>query len=94
VEAEGVWKSGVLVASKLEVKGTATTGKVEMEAVIQQFTSLADFVVRGQRCDASGAALSGVSVSALKVGTKVHLKGIKDGDWLRVTELEIETGDD
>jgi hypothetical protein len=51
-------------------------------------------VVRGQRCDASGAALSGVSVSALKVGTKVHLKGIKDGDWLRVTELDIETGDD
>jgi hypothetical protein len=94
VEAEGVWKSGVLVASKLEIKGTATTGKVEMEAVIQQFTSRADFVVRGQRCDASGAVLSGAAVSALKVGAKVHLKGVKDGDWLRVTELAIETDDD
>jgi Domain of unknown function (DUF5666) len=94
VEAEGVWKSGVLVASKLEIKGTATAGKVEVEAVIEQFTSLADFVVRGQRCDASGAALAGVSVSALKLGAKVHLKGVKDGDWLRVTELEIEIDDD
>ena len=57
--------------------------------MIEQFTSLADFVVRGQRCDASGAAITQGKASDLKVGVKVKVEGTKAGDVLQVSRLEI-----
>jgi Domain of unknown function (DUF5666) len=86
VEAEGSWNAGVLAARKIEVKSTQELQEVEIEGLIEQFVSVADFTVRGQRCDASGLT----KVNTLRVGTKVHLHGLKTGDVVRVTELEIE----
>ena len=92
LEVEGVWQARLLKATSVELQNAQTLQQVEIEADIDQFTSLADFVVRGQRCDASGAGLSSATVAALKVGVRVSLHGIKDGAVLRVTELEIEAG--
>lgn len=93
VEVYGRWQAGVLKATKVELENEDGLHAVEIEARIEQFTSLADFVLRGQRCDASSARLSHGTAADLKVGLKVKVKGVKaGGDVLIVTELEL--GDD
>jgi hypothetical protein len=91
VEVEGAWQAGVLKAVNVEYNDEQVLLEVEIDAPIEQFTSIADFVVRGQRCNASAVTRIGNgTVSDLKVGTRVHLKGSKAGDVLIVTELEID----
>lgn len=90
LEVHGTWQSGVLKAAKVKIEDQQALEQVEIEARIEQFTSRADFVVRMQRCDATGATISPSTVAALKVGVKVKLKGSKAGDVLMVTELEID----
>jgi hypothetical protein len=91
IEVEGTWNAGVLIASKVEVKTELQTQEVEIEATIEQFTSVADFVVRGQRCDASGLTrVENGRLTDLKLGTKVSLHGLKSGDVVRVIELKIK----
>jgi hypothetical protein len=89
IEVEGTWQGKVLKAASLEVESEQKLDDAEIEARIEQFTSLANFVVRGQRCNASAAKITKGKVSDLKVGVKVKLKGTKAGDVLMVTELEI-----
>lgn len=89
VEVYGRWQGGVLKATKVELESEMSLNDVEIEATIQEFTSVANFVVRGQRCDASGLTLSAPTLAGLQVGAKVHLKGVKAGEVLMVTELEL-----
>ena len=91
VEVYGSWQSGVLKANKVELEDQEALHAVEIEAPIEQFTSLANFVVRGQRCNASGITEIGHGTLAdLKVGVKIKVKGAKDGsDVLIVAELEL-----
>lgn len=91
IEVSGTWQaSGVLLATTLEVSGPAKAQSVELEARIEQYTSLANFVVRGQRCDGTGATITGGTTSQLRAGVKVSVKGVKNGDVLRVSAIEIE----
>jgi hypothetical protein len=91
VEVQGNWSNGILVATKVSVRSASESQEVEMDAVIEEFTSVANFVVRGQRCDASATTrIEGGPISQLKVGSRVHLEGVKNGDVVRVTELEIK----
>lgn len=91
VEVYGSWQSGLLKATKVELEDEQTLHAVEIEARVEQFTSLGNFVVRGQRCDARQATLSHGTAADLKVGVKVKVKGAKDGsDVLMVAELEFE----
>ncbi len=91
VEIEGTWNAGILVARRVEIKSAEQSQEVEITAPIEQFTSVSNFVVRGQRCDASGLTRVGNgSLSSLRVGVRVHLHGLKNADVVRVTELEIE----
>lgn len=89
VEVHGTWQAGLLKAGKVEAESEQILAQVEIEAPIEQFTSLADFVVRGQRCDASQATISHGTAADVKVGVKVHIKGIKAGDVLMVNDLEL-----
>lgn len=91
VEVYGAWVGGVLKATKVELEDDQSTGTVEIKAAIQQFTSLADFVMQGQHCNATGATLSSTTTSALlRVGAIFEVKGVKNGDWLQVTEMELD----
>jgi Domain of unknown function (DUF5666) len=91
IEVEGTWNAGVLVATKAEVKSTAQIQEVEIEGKIDQFTSVSNFIVRGQRCDASGLTKVGNgTLGSLTVGKRVQLHGVKNGDVVKVTELEIK----
>lgn len=90
VEVYGSWVGSILKATKLERENEQNLDQAEIEARIEQFTSLSNFVVRGQRCDASSAVIRKGQVSGLKVGVKVKLTGTKTGDVLRVNTLEID----
>lgn len=92
VEVYGSWQAdGVLKATEVEYEDEQSLHEVEIEAYIEQFTSLADFVVRGQRCDATGAKISHGTAADLKVGLKVKVQGVKSGgDVLIVIELELD----
>ena len=91
VEVYGSWVGGVLKATKVELEDDQRTNTVEIKAAFQQFTSLADFVMQGQRCDATGVMLSSATTSALfRAGAIFEVKGVKKGDWLQVTEMELD----
>jgi hypothetical protein len=91
VEVYGAWQAGVLKASKVELESEQSLHEVEIGARIEQFVSLANFVVRGQRCDATHATISNGTAADLRVGVKVEVKGTKaGGDVLLVTTLEID----
>jgi len=90
VEVYGSWQSGVLKATEVELQDAQTLHSVEITAHIEQYTSLANFVVRGQRCDATNATISHGKAADLGVGVKVKVKGANaGGDVLVVTELDI-----
>ena len=90
LEVDGIWQGRVLKAAKVELEDSSLEPAFEIEAAIDAYTSLGDFVVRGQRCDATLATISHGTAADLRVGVKVHLKGNLSGNVLVVTELELE----
>lgn len=90
VEVYGRWQSGVLKAREVEFEDEQTLHEVEITAVIEAFTSLADFVVRGQRCNATSAIISHGTAADVRLGVSVKVQGTKNGDVLMVTVLELE----
>jgi hypothetical protein len=91
IEVEGTWQGKILKAALFEVESEQKLDEAEIEAKIEQYTSLANFVVRGQRCNASSAVFSKGVAADLKVGVKVKLKGTKAGDVLMVATLEFSS---
>ncbi len=91
IEVEGNWQGRVLKAVVFGVESDQKLDEAEIEAKIEQFTNLSNFVVRGQRCNASSATISKGTVADLKVGVKVKLHGTKAGDVLMVTTLEFSS---
>ena len=91
-EAKGSWNGNVLVAQRVELKSQAQLQQVELIGNISNFISTADFVVRGLRCDASQLKfVENGKLSDLKDTVRVHLSGINQGNFIKVTELEIVT---
>ncbi|HEY5581699.1 MAG TPA: DUF5666 domain-containing protein, partial [Rhodoferax sp.] len=93
LEVKGSWQAGALMATEVELEDAQTLRTVEIEGVIDAFTRLADFVVRGQRCDATAASMSLGTAAKLAKDVKVKLKGTLAGDVVLVTELEIVVDD-
>lgn len=90
VEVQCAWQAGLLVASRVEVGEEKALLSVQISGSIEQFTSLANFVVRGQRCDATGVTLVGNgSLTDLKLGTSVKLTGTKAGNVVKVLTLTL-----
>lgn len=89
IEVHGTVQGQLLKATALVFESELKLDGAEIEGLIEKFTSLANFVVRGQRCDATGAAITKGRATDLKVGVKVKVEGTKAGDVLMVTSLEI-----
>lgn len=90
LEVHGVWRSGILVASTIQIAPSGNGTEVEIDSTITQFNSLADFVLRGQHCNAVGLLVIGNgTASDLKVGLRIHIHGKLAGNIVTVTELEI-----
>ncbi len=90
IEVRGTVQGQLLKATAVVFESEQKLDEAEIEGQIEQFTSLANFVVRGQRCDATGATIAKGKTGDLKVGVKVKVNGTKAGDVLLVTSLEID----
>lgn len=91
VEVYGSWQGNVLKATKVELENAATSGTVEIKAPFQSFTSVSDYVMQGQHCDATGVVLSQSTTAALyKAGAVFKVKGTKNGDSLKVSSMELD----
>lgn len=89
IEVHGTVQGQLIKATALVFESEQKLGEAEIEGLIETFTGLANFVVRGQRCDATGAAITKGRTTDLKVGARVKVEGTKAGDVLMVTRLEI-----
>jgi hypothetical protein len=90
VEVTGALRNGVLIASKLELKGGGAAVQVDITGLVQTFNGLGSFEVRGQRCDASMAQLVSGPLSSLRSGTKVRVVGASEGhETLLVQSISI-----
>jgi hypothetical protein len=89
IEVYGVLQGQVLKASSLMFETEESLDEADIEGTIEQFTSLANFVVRGQRCDASGALITRGRAADLRVGVRVKMNGTKSGNVLLVTTLSL-----
>ncbi|MFM6991483.1 MAG: DUF5666 domain-containing protein [Rhodoferax sp.] len=89
LEVSGNYAGGVLRAQSVVPDDDTGVKEVEIEARIESYTSLASFVLRGQRCDASGAAIPAGVVQSLAQGVKVRVIGRAAGDVLLVDQLEL-----
>jgi hypothetical protein len=94
VKVEGIVKSGLLFAEEIEFSSVSSApkeSKAELEGKISAFTSIADFVVKGRRIDASNAKIVSERGRDPAAGQKAHVKGPIDGDGvLRATSAKFE----
>ena len=90
VSVTGTYQNGVLQARALDVEDEQVSKLVEIEARIESFTSVANFVLRGQRCDATGASMKSGVAQRLAVGVKVKVQGTRAGEVLLVQEREAD----
>jgi Domain of unknown function (DUF5666) len=90
VEVEGMWQGRILKATKIEFEGEVATTEAEIDGKIEQFTSLSNFVVRGQRCDGSAVKqVNGGKFADLRVGVRVQVHGNVTGDLLKLYSIEL-----
>lgn len=90
IEVYGNWSNNVLIAREVEREVDDALNVVEISARIDSFTSVANFVLRGQRCDASHAIFNRGMAADLRKGAKVKITGLKAGDMVNVLGLEFE----
>jgi hypothetical protein len=90
VEVYGTLYGGVLIARVVKLEDEHSQSETEISGLISAYTSVSDFVVRGQRCDASSAKFYHGSATDLKLNASVHLKGVNAGDVLTVQTVEFE----
>ncbi|MDI1246349.1 MAG: DUF5666 domain-containing protein [Rhodoferax sp.] len=91
VEVYGVLSAGLLNATKVEVESEHMLGQAEIKGSITDYVSQSNFVVYGQRCDASAASFShGLASDLAAWNGQVKVTGTKAGDVLKVSTLEFE----
>jgi hypothetical protein len=91
VEVIGSMQNGVLIASKVEIKGGNAAVQIDITGVVESFAGVDAFEVRGQRCDASKASVLSGMLSNLRKGTKVRVIGTSEGhETLTVNSIYID----
>jgi hypothetical protein len=91
IEVRGRMQDGVLIASRLEIKGGSAAVQVDITGVVESFRGLEAFEVRGQECDASYASVKSGRLSNLRKGSKVRVLGTSDGhETLLVLSIYID----
>ncbi len=88
LQVQGVWSSGVLVASQVKIISEQQQREVEVEGAVESLIGISNFTVRGQRFDASAIATE-PQATLLIVGARVKISGLKKGTFVIATRLEI-----
>jgi hypothetical protein len=86
VEATGSMQNGVLIASKVEIKSGDSRAQIDITGVVDHFSGVSSFEVRGQKCDASTATVIHLGPSNLQMGTKVRVLGTSQGQEILVVQ--------
>lgn len=87
VRVRGRMQSGVLHADLITIIPPGTRTEYLVEGPVSAYTSLAAFVVRGERIDASQAAFTGGTAANLQDGRRVRVKGMAGPGKLIATEV-------
>jgi hypothetical protein len=104
ITVEGRIVNGILQAHEIEIRSAGVTGSgtspntpssdpvIELEGVITEFTSMASFVVKGKRIDASEAQVTSKPGLQIRSGLKAHAKGrvLLDGSVM-ATQIEFQS---
>ena len=88
LQVQGEWSAGVLVASQVKIISEQQQREVEVEGTVESVIGISNFTVRGQRFDASAIATE-PQATLLIVGAQVKIAGVKKGNFVMVTRLEI-----
>jgi Domain of unknown function (DUF5666) len=96
VEVKGNVVNGVLIATRVEIKGspsgTTPTPGAEFEAkgTISAFVSVASFLVGGSTIDATNASFERGTAADLRNGVLVEVKGVVVGGVVKATRVRFE----
>ena len=91
VEVEGsAGADGIVVASQVEFFASTAPASADVEGTISDFIAISNFVVRGQRVDASGAAFTAGAAADVANGRLVHVEGTIQGSVLVATSVEFK----
>lgn len=85
--ATGTLVGNVLVAASVELEDLQVS---EVEGVINNFVSVANFTVAGRQVDASAATFQDGSAGQLANGVKVHAEGPLVGTVLKATRIDFD----
>lgn len=96
VEVHGVLSSGKFVATLIHIEDAANTapvsalGQAEIKGVISGFVSLSNFLVAGQKVDASSALIEDGTVASLVNGATVEVNGTVVAGVIKATRVELK----
>ncbi len=95
VEVHGVLVAGKFVASRVQIEEVATTtptalGQAEIKGVISAFVSLSNFLVAGQKVDASTALIEDGTAAGLINGATVEVHGTVVAGVIKATRVELK----
>lgn len=95
VEVHGVLSAGKFVASRVQIEEAATVtptalGQAEIKGVISAFVSLSNFLVAGQKVDASSALIEDGTVASLVNGATVEVNGSVVAGVIKATRVELK----
>ena len=89
VRVRGVMTSGRLRAEQVTVVEPGTRIEYVVEGPIASYATIADFTVRGERIDASQAAIVDGNAASLAQGRRVRVKGFAGPGRISATEVTV-----
>ena len=90
VQVVGPVISGVLLATRIEVKDAPEQQEASVKGAITSFVSVANFTVAGRTVDASSATFEDGSAAQLANGRQVEVEGVLVGTVLRAKKVSFE----
>ena len=96
VEVHGVLTAGKFVASRVQIEEAASStpstalGQAEIKGVISAFVSVSNFLVAGQKVDASSALIEDGTVASLNNGATVEVNGLVVVGVIKATRVELK----
>ena len=97
VRSTSLPSGGVVEASRVQVVGNLPFsvddgGKIEIEGVVSDFTSISEFVISGITVDASNATFLRGSASDVRAGTRLEVEGPYADGVLTARKAKFEDG--
>ncbi len=96
VEVHGVLSAGKFVATRVQIEEpaaitpTTALGQAEIKGVISAFVSVSNFLVAGQKVDASSALIEDGTVASLINGATVEVNGTVVAGVIKATRVELK----